>query len=321
MAVMGLRLAGRVQRRRQAPRRGQPRDVRRPVARRAHRRGADQVDHQRRARRRPGCRRRWPTCSTRHVLPEWDEAGRRPLGPHPRRARRRAVAGPRAGPRAHGGVRPPAAARVAHGARASRRPTWRGATRCSTRSALTICFARRFATYKRATLLLSQPERLKALLLDGDRPVQFVFAGKAHPADDSGKEHDPGQIVRVRRRPRGAPPLRVPRGLRHRRRPGPLPGRRRVAQQPPPPAGGVRHVGHEGGAQRRPQLLDPRRLVGRVLRRRERLGDHVGRARSTTTSGATRSRPHSSSSCSSARSSRCSTTGGGGSPRGLAARR
>ncbi|CAN5203619.1 glycosyltransferase family 1 protein [soil metagenome] len=54
--------------------------------------------------------------------------------------------------------------------------------------ALTICFGRRFATYKRATLLLAQPERLKALLLAGDRPVQFVFAGKAHPADDSGKK-------------------------------------------------------------------------------------------------------------------------------------
>src|SRR4051794_14280200 len=54
--------------------------------------------------------------------------------------------------------------------------------------ALTICFARRFATYKRATLLLSQVERLKALVLAGDRPVQFVFAGKAHPADETGKE-------------------------------------------------------------------------------------------------------------------------------------
>ncbi|MBW8827751.1 MAG: alpha-glucan family phosphorylase [Acidobacteria bacterium] len=55
-------------------------------------------------------------------------------------------------------------------------------------SALTICFARRFATYKRATLLLSQVERLQNLLLSRDRPVQFVFAGKAHPADDTGKE-------------------------------------------------------------------------------------------------------------------------------------
>lgn len=54
--------------------------------------------------------------------------------------------------------------------------------------ALTIGFARRFATYKRANLLLAQAERLQTLLLDPDRPVQFVFAGKAHPADDEGKE-------------------------------------------------------------------------------------------------------------------------------------
>jgi len=54
--------------------------------------------------------------------------------------------------------------------------------------ALTIGFARRFATYKRATLLLSQPDRLRRLLLDATRPVQFVFAGKAHPADQPGKD-------------------------------------------------------------------------------------------------------------------------------------
>ena len=54
--------------------------------------------------------------------------------------------------------------------------------------ALTIGFARRFATYKRATLLLSQPERLKALLLSTSQPVQLIFAGKSHPADESGKE-------------------------------------------------------------------------------------------------------------------------------------
>ena len=55
-------------------------------------------------------------------------------------------------------------------------------------AALTICFARRMATYKRAALLLSQPDRLRALLADDERPIQFVFAGKAHPADDHGKE-------------------------------------------------------------------------------------------------------------------------------------
>ncbi len=51
---------------------------------------------------------------------------------------------------------------------------------------LTIGFARRFASYKRAALLLRDIDRLKALLLDSERPVQFVFAGKAHPADEPG---------------------------------------------------------------------------------------------------------------------------------------
>ena len=53
--------------------------------------------------------------------------------------------------------------------------------------ALTIGFARRFATYKRAALIFSDIERLQKILLDVHRPVQIVFAGKAHPADDPGK--------------------------------------------------------------------------------------------------------------------------------------
>ncbi|MEA2498168.1 MAG: glycogen phosphorylase [Actinomycetota bacterium] len=53
---------------------------------------------------------------------------------------------------------------------------------------LTIGFARRFAPYKRGTLLLTDIERLKRLLLSGDRPIQVVLAGKAHPLDDPGKE-------------------------------------------------------------------------------------------------------------------------------------
>lgn len=52
----------------------------------------------------------------------------------------------------------------------------------------TVGFARRMATHKRAALLLEQPDRLRALIHDPDRPVQFVFAGKAHPGDDKGKE-------------------------------------------------------------------------------------------------------------------------------------
>ena len=52
---------------------------------------------------------------------------------------------------------------------------------------LTIGFARRVPSYKRLTLMLSDPERLKALLLHPDRPIQIVIAGKSHPADEGGK--------------------------------------------------------------------------------------------------------------------------------------
>jgi starch phosphorylase len=53
---------------------------------------------------------------------------------------------------------------------------------------LTIAFARRFATYKRATLLLHDEERLESIINNKDTPVQFIFAGKAHPKDNEGKE-------------------------------------------------------------------------------------------------------------------------------------
>lgn len=55
-------------------------------------------------------------------------------------------------------------------------------------NALTVGFARRFATYKRATLLFSDPLRLERMLGDVERPVQFIFAGKAHPRDHEGKK-------------------------------------------------------------------------------------------------------------------------------------
>lgn len=52
---------------------------------------------------------------------------------------------------------------------------------------LTIGFARRFATYKRADLLLADPDRIDAIVNHPEHPVQFIFAGKAHPADEPGK--------------------------------------------------------------------------------------------------------------------------------------
>jgi starch phosphorylase len=53
---------------------------------------------------------------------------------------------------------------------------------------LTMGFARRVPSYKRLTLMLRDPDRLRALLLDPERPVQVVIAGKSHPADDGGKQ-------------------------------------------------------------------------------------------------------------------------------------
>ena len=63
-------------------------------------------------------------------------------------------------------------------------------------NALTIGFARRFAGYKRSELIFSDAERLARILNSYERPVQIVFAGKAHPADDIGKHH----LQRVYRR-------------------------------------------------------------------------------------------------------------------------
>jgi starch phosphorylase len=66
--------------------------------------------------------------------------------------------------------------------------------------ALTLGFARRFATYKRATLLFRDPKRLARLLNNVDRPVQIIFAGKAHPADKAGQEFIK-QVYEFSRRP------------------------------------------------------------------------------------------------------------------------
>ncbi|MBL8145616.1 MAG: alpha-glucan family phosphorylase [Anaerolineae bacterium] len=66
--------------------------------------------------------------------------------------------------------------------------------------ALTIGFARRFATYKRATLLFRDIERIKRILLDEEHPVQIIFAGKAHPHDNQGKEFI-RQLIHVARLP------------------------------------------------------------------------------------------------------------------------
>ena len=143
---------------------------------------------------------------------------------------------------------------------------------------LTIGFARRFATYKRATLLLSDPDRLRAPAARR-RPAGAVRVRRqGPPRRHAGQGADPADRA-VRPPGRRPQPLRVPRRLRHLDRPGDVPRLRRVAEHAAPPARGVRHERDEGGAQRRAELQHPRRLVGRVLRRRQRLGHRVGRRR------------------------------------------
>ena len=113
-------------------------------------------------------------------------------------------------------------------------------------SILTIGFARRFATYKRSALLFTELDRLARLLWDEERPMQVIFAGKAHPADRPGQ----GVIQDIFGRSR-SPKLRgrvfilEDYDIRDRAVPGP--GRGRVAQQPAPAARGVGDVRHEGG--------------------------------------------------------------------------
>src|SRR5207249_2809727 len=65
---------------------------------------------------------------------------------------------------------------------------------------LTLGFARRFATYKRGTLLFRNLERLASIINNKDRPVQIIFAGKAHPRDHGGKELI-AEIIHLSRRP------------------------------------------------------------------------------------------------------------------------
>ena len=138
----------------------------------------------------------------------------------------------------------------------------------------------------------------RASLGDTERPVLFLFAGKAHPGRRARPGADPHAGAHVAARPEFQGRAAVPRGLRPAHRAAPGLGRRRVAEQPGASARSLRHLGHEGRHERRDQPLGPRRLVGRGLRRRERLGDQARLASRSTRTGATaRKRARSTRSC------------------------
>ena len=134
------------------------------------------------------------------------------------------------------------------------------------RDRLTIGFARRFATYKRAGLVFSDVERLLEL------PVQIVVAGKAHPADAQGKDVMQ-EIVALARDRRAQGRVVFLENYDMRRRARARPRLRRLAEHAAPAARGVGDERDEGSGQRRPQPLRARRLVGRGLLARRRLGD------------------------------------------------
>ncbi len=146
-------------------------------------------------------------------------------------------------------------------------------------SILTIGFARRFATYKRAGLLFSDIDRLARMLWDAERPLQVVFAGKAHPADRPGQKVIQ-EIFQISRSPkmRGRVfiledyDMRVGRFL--------VQGVDVWLNNPRRPLEASGHLRHEGRPERRAQRQRPRRLVGRGLRRGQRLGHRRSRDRS-----------------------------------------
>ena len=131
-------------------------------------------------------------------------------------------------------------------------------------NALTLGFARRFATYKRPNLLLHDPERLLRLLTNPQRPVQLIIAGKAHPADQAGQALIQEWIA-FHPAARGAPPCDLPQRLRHAFDRAPGAGRGCLDQHATAALGGVRNERHEGARQWRHQSLGIGRLVGGSL--------------------------------------------------------
>ncbi len=141
---------------------------------------------------------------------------------------------------------------------------------------LTIGFARRFATYKRAALLFNNLDWLREIIGDAKRPVLFIFAGKAHPADEPGRELI-RQISELSHKREFEGRILMVEGYDLHL------ARRMVAgvdvwlNNPIYPLEASGTSGHQGRDQRRHQSLGARRLVGRGLRRQERLGDQAGR--------------------------------------------
>ncbi len=169
--------------------------------------------------------------------------------------------------------RPPARGSAGRSAAASRRRWSRSCADALDPDALTIGFARRFATYKRANLLLQDLETTAC----AGQPPAAAGAVRSSPARPirrtSRARRCCSRLPNLTRDPRFCRQDRVHRGLRHQRRPPPGPGRRRLAEQPAAAARGLGHQRPEGGAQRRRSTCrcstagGPRRTTARTASR------------------------------------------------------
>ncbi|CAK7280874.1 hypothetical protein SGPA1_11667 [Streptomyces misionensis JCM 4497] len=272
-----------------AARPGQPGDVRRTLAGIRRRGGADHLRDQRGAR--------------AHLGGPGGAAARRPADRHPagrgradrRRLRALGRGGGHPGPGRLGAA--PHAARTTGAGGTGAAARLLAATRGGQRRA---GLDRRRARPGRAHDRL-RPARAVVQTAHPDAPRPGPAAGAAAApgaagADRGGGQGAPGRRRRqaprpgagpVRRRPGGAPPDRLPARLRHGDGAEALPGLRRLAEQPAAPAGGLRHLRDEGGAQRLSEPLGARRLVGRVVPAGLRLG-HSDRRRPRHGPGAAR---------------------------------
>ncbi len=137
---------------------------------------------------------------------------------------------------------------------------------------LTLGFARRFAPYKRPNLLLHDPARLLNILMNRERPVQLVLAGKAHPQDAEGQEMI-RQWFEFARRPEVRSRVVFPFGLRRSHGGASGSGRGRLGQHSATALGSKRHKRHEGAGERRVESFGTRWLVGGGVFPGSRLGD------------------------------------------------
>ena len=240
MTALALRTVELRQRRQPAARPGHARDVGTNLAGRRRRPAAGPRHHQRRPRADLAVGRDGARCSTSTSHADWRERHDDPA--------RLATAFSRSRTRSCGQARSALRNYLFAFIRERARQRWKEEHVSAARvvaagtlldpNALTIGFARRFTGYKRPELIFHNPERLVSILTAARRPVQIVFAGKAHPADETGKHHLQ-QVYRRAIDPMFGGRDRLRRRLRPARRALPRAGMRRVVEQPAQAARGL----------------------------------------------------------------------------------